>query len=91
MKLTLKQIFVLEGLAILVLILIWILLPLARGKVDYPVAMISVALVLQLPIVPFEGFSFVIRDADPNSMVKYYWYVTIFAAAFLGGFLRDAL
>ncbi len=57
----------------------------------YVCAMVFVLLLFHVVILPFKGLSFVIWNEDPTSPIKLYYFFAIFASAYLGGFLREAV
>jgi hypothetical protein len=88
---SLSTILTFEAAIALAFLLLAMALPALRFELLYVAAMTALFFVLHLPLARLRGPSFVIRDEPPDSPLKYYWFGSIAAAAFAGGYLRDAL
>lgn len=59
------------------------------GDFLYLAGFFLIAVLLHGLIVPFKGLDYVIRDAPPDSPIKYYWFLVIFLAAAGATLLRN--
>ena len=88
---SLKAVIVLYASTIAILFLVALLIPTIAYGCTHIGSMLLVAMALHALIAPFKGLDFVIWDAPPDSLVKYYWFFGIFVAAWVGTALTDIL
>ena len=90
-RLDMKALIILEISVVLLFFGFASMMPEFRQGFGHVCAMVFVLFLFHVVVVPFKGLSFVIWNADPTSTIKYYYFFSIGAAVYLGGFLRDAV
>ena len=90
-RMSLKALLMLDASSVAFFFLLAILFPAARYGNAYMVCIFLVAMPLHALIAPFKGLDFVIWDAPPDSLVKYYSFFVILVATGGGKALLDAL
>ncbi len=90
-RLDMKSLLILEISVVLLFFGFASMMPEFRHILGYVCAMVFVLLLFHVVMLPFTGLSFVIWNEDPTSPIKLYYFFAIFASAYLGGFLRDAV
>lgn len=81
-EMTLKRILVFDAAGAAIFILLARLFPARGSELSIMAGFLVVLFLLHLLILPFKGQDFVMRDAPPKSLLRYYGFMVFVVAAF---------